>query len=507
MFKKIFEATKSVVQNEQDVKRSEKLILEIKKSEQRLKDIDQNIQEKQQEFKAVSVEYDIKKSRLRRVSEELETKEQLLRNTMLELEETNNKLKKQIRLFRKQKEMMEKGTETTTDIILEDKGEAPEPTENIKKISEPIITNTIDPQKLSSIFSFAEVIKQYADKKELEILEKKRIEQERIRQEHLEKKRIEDEKKYRQEDKEFDELFNKFVELHDVSGIFHHNVDERLLTIVEKKRYETTFTEYEYSWEHSFYTDSFAPFLTVLRSRNYRIEGKEGHYVFLLKEKALHKNFRRLSDDFIPLFKLSPKDKNVVDVIHSYIRITGEESADLIDFVCFLAVFLKEKGFMSYRQETSKLAKIVNNEKNNYKARELERLLLRNNEQEETEKVLTIEDIDLMTGEEFEKYLADLLKNLGFETKLTKGSGDQGVDIIATKNETNYVIQAKRYTGTVGNDAVQQAISGKEYLKANVAWVITNSTFTKSAIELATETKTKLWDRSKLQNIIEALMI
>lgn len=90
---------------------------------------------------------------------------------MLELEETNNKLKKQIRLFRKQKEMMEKGTETTTDIILEDKGEAPEPTENIK-ISEPIITNTIDPRKLSSIFSFAEVIKQYADKKELEILEK-----------------------------------------------------------------------------------------------------------------------------------------------------------------------------------------------------------------------------------------------------------------------------------------------------------------------------------------------
>ncbi|KZD65987.1 putative Mrr-like endonuclease [Bacillus cereus] len=506
-----------MVQNEHDVKRSEALILEIEKSEQRLKEIENKIGERQQEFKAVSVEYDIKTARLRRVSEELETKEQLLRNIMLELEETNNKLKKQIRLFRKQKELMEKGTATTTDIKVEYKGEAPEPTENIKKIPESIIAKTIDPQKLSSIFSFAEVIKQYADKKELEILEKKRIEQERtkqkrieqerIRQEHLEKKRIEDEKKYRQEDKEFDELFNKFVELHDVSGIFHHNVDERLLTIVEKKRYETTFTEYEYSWEHSFYTDSFAPFLTVLRSRNYRIEGKEGHYVFLLKEKALHKNFRRLSDDFIPLFKLSPKDKNVVDVIHSYIRITGEESAELIDFICFLAVFLKEKGFMSYRQETSKLAKMVNSEKNNYKARELERLLLRNNEQEETEKVLTIEDIDLMTGEEFEKYLADLLKNLGFETKLTKGSGDQGVDIIASRNGNIYAIQAKRYTGTVGNDAVQQAISGKGYIKANEAWVITNSTFTRSAIDLATQTQTKLWDRSKLQNIIEAVTL
>lgn len=495
------------MQNEHDVKRSEALILEIEKSEQRLKEIENKIGERKQEFKAVTVDYDIKTVRLRRVSEELETKEQLLRNTMLELEETNNKLKKQIRLFRKQKEMMEKGTETTTDIILEDKGEAPEPTENIKKISEPIITNTIDPRKLSSIFSFAEVIKQYADKKELEILEKKRIEQERIRQEHLEKKRIEDEKKYRQEDKEFDELFNKFVELHDVSGIMHHNADERLLTIVEKKRYETTFTEYEYSWERSFYTDSFAPFLTVLRSRNYRIEGKEGHYVFLLKEKALHKNFRRLSDDFIPLFKLSPKDKNVVDVIHSYIRITGEESSELIDFICFLAVFLKDKGFMSYRQETSKLAKMVNSEKNNYKARELERLLLRNNEQEETEKILTIEDIDLMTGEEFEKYLADLLKNLGFETKLTKGSGDQGVDIIASRNGNKYAIQAKRYTGTVGNDAVQQAISGKGYIKADEAWVITNSTFTRSAIDLATQTQTKLWDRSKLQNIIEAVTL
>ncbi|WP_336770001.1 restriction endonuclease [Bacillus bombysepticus] len=507
MLKKLFGVNKEALQNKKDLKKSESLLLEIHLNEKKLKDIEQNIQEKEQELKAVTVEYDIKTARLRRISEELQNKDQLLRNTMLELEEINTKLKKQTRLFRKQKEMMKKVNEEKIDFNIEELNINQQPITEIINEHEPIFTSFIEPRKLTAIFSFAEVIKQYANKKEIEIFEQKRIEHEHIKQDHIERKHIEDELKYRQEDKEFDELFNKFVELHDVSGLFRYNVEEYLITRAEGKYTEVNYSVYEDGWSYLFYNESFAPFLTVLKIRNYRIERNEGHYVFLLKEKAMHKNFKQLSEDFSPLFKVSPKDSNVTDVIHSYIRIAGEEHADNIDYICFLAVFLKEQGFMSYRQETLKLTNIVNNEKNNFKAREMERLLLRNNKQEDVVRELTIDDIDLMTGEEFEIYLADLLKKLGFETKLTKGSGDQGVDIIANKNEKRYVIQAKRYSGTVGNESVQQAIAGKEFLKADEAWVITNSTFTRSAIELASNTQTKLWDRNKLQNIIEALTV
>ncbi|OOR16059.1 hypothetical protein BW892_29165 [Bacillus cereus] len=120
---------------------------------------------------------------------------------------------------------------------------------------------------------------------------------------------------------------------------------------------------------------------------------------------------------------------------------------------------------------------------------------------------MTIEDIDLLSGEEFEQYLADLLKCLGFRTELTKVSGDQGVDILAFKQNKKYVIQAKRYKSTVGTAAVQEVVAGKGFYGADESWVITNSTYTKGAVELASKTNTKLWDREKLSNLIETLMV
>jgi restriction system protein len=68
---------------------------------------------------------------------------------------------------------------------------------------------------------------------------------------------------------------------------------------------------------------------------------------------------------------------------------------------------------------------------------------------------------------------------------LTKGSGDQGIDIIATKDGVVVVLQCKRYSGSVGNKAVQEVLGGKEMIKANHAAVVTNSTYTKSARQLA----------------------
>lgn len=59
----------------------------------------------------------------------------------------------------------------------------------------------------------------------------------------------------------------------------------------------------------------------------------------------------------------------------------------------------------------------------------------------------------------------------------------------------------------MGNAAVQQVVAGKAYYGADESWVITNSTYTKGAIELANTTNTKLWDREKLSNLIETLMI
>lgn len=111
---------------------------------------------------------------------------------------------------------------------------------------------------------------------------------------------------------------------------------------------------------------------------------------------------------------------------------------------------------------------------------------------------ITIRDIDIMSGSEFEKYIAKLFKSYGYKTEVTKASGDQGIDVIAEKNGTKYAIQAKCYNFPVGNHAIMEAVAGAKYYDADQIMVITNNTFTKSAIELAQKNNVHLWDRKVL---------
>lgn len=111
----------------------------------------------------------------------------------------------------------------------------------------------------------------------------------------------------------------------------------------------------------------------------------------------------------------------------------------------------------------------------------------------------SLKPFDQMEGHEFEYYCADLLKKNGFDnTEVTKGSGDQGIDIIANKDGIKYGIQCKCYASDIGNKAVQEAFAGKTYYGCHIAAVLTNRYFTKSAKELAKKNGVLLWDRSKL---------
>ena len=68
---------------------------------------------------------------------------------------------------------------------------------------------------------------------------------------------------------------------------------------------------------------------------------------------------------------------------------------------------------------------------------------------------------------------------------LTPGSGNQGADIIAEKDDRRVVIQCKFYNGAVGNKAVQGAYAAAAFQDAPYAVVVANSVFTKSARQLA----------------------
>lgn len=106
--------------------------------------------------------------------------------------------------------------------------------------------------------------------------------------------------------------------------------------------------------------------------------------------------------------------------------------------------------------------------------------------------------IDLMSGEEFEKFLQRNFVKEKYSVKLTPKTGDYGADLILKKNKDTIVVQAKRYKSSVGVSAVQEVLAAKGYYNANKCLVVTNSIFTPNAKTLAKVNNVILWDRSDI---------
>ena len=58
---------------------------------------------------------------------------------------------------------------------------------------------------------------------------------------------------------------------------------------------------------------------------------------------------------------------------------------------------------------------------------------------------LNLNDIDKLSGSEFETFLKILFEKMGYEADKTKGSGDQGADLIINKLGHKIAVQAKRW--------------------------------------------------------------
>lgn len=103
---------------------------------------------------------------------------------------------------------------------------------------------------------------------------------------------------------------------------------------------------------------------------------------------------------------------------------------------------------------------------------------------------------DLMEGHDFERWCASLLEKNNFvDVNVTRGSGDQGVDILAEKDGIKYAIQCKCYSKDLGNGPIQEVETGKKIYGCHIGAVMTNRYFTSGAKEAAAATGILLWDR------------
>jgi len=117
-------------------------------------------------------------------------------------------------------------------------------------------------------------------------------------------------------------------------------------------------------------------------------------------------------------------------------------------------------------------------------------------------RIITIDDIDIMEGTEFERFLKKLFENMGYSVELTTHTIDMGADLILSKSGERISVQAKRWSANVGNDAIQAIVGSLKVYKTQRGMVVTNSYFTNPAIYQAHHNRVELWNRDILIEMI-----
>lgn len=115
-------------------------------------------------------------------------------------------------------------------------------------------------------------------------------------------------------------------------------------------------------------------------------------------------------------------------------------------------------------------------------------------------------DINSLDGHQFEALIEELVKKMGFTVEERKLTVDGGIDILAHSFEPlyegKYIIQCKRYSQKVSESPVRDLYGVVHSRNANKGILITNSTFTKAAIDFASDKQLELLDGSKLLRLL-----
>ena len=108
-----------------------------------------------------------------------------------------------------------------------------------------------------------------------------------------------------------------------------------------------------------------------------------------------------------------------------------------------------------------------------------------------------------MTPEDFEALIAQLFITYGHEAEVAGGNGDHGVDVVVmTAEGEKWVVQCKRYSGSVGEPIVRDLYGTLLHEEAQRAYLITTGSFTRQAMEWAQEKPIVLYDGEGLVSLI-----
>lgn len=287
---------------------------------------------------------------------------------------------------------------------------------------------------------------------------------------------------------ESDELYNI------IYNMFHEFKNPKL--VIEKVK--PIYDEF-YSMNYGCIKDNylFALFIVSLCNKINKKDLSEKDKKILNIEPEKYTDFIEL-DGYIRrwLYDLANTHRNLD--IDKYIAMKIQNSVNSDEFDLFFQSLSMTKEYTSL---------YLKNVKFNNKVSDKERYLKGDFEKEREQLDAEYSLHNISTGPQFELYLSKLFKELGYKTKHTGKAGDQGADLILKKNDYIYVVQAKYYSGKLSNTPVQEIVGALKYYNANQGVVVTNSSFTNGARELAKANNVILIDGRDLKKMVDLVFV
>jgi hypothetical protein len=110
-----------------------------------------------------------------------------------------------------------------------------------------------------------------------------------------------------------------------------------------------------------------------------------------------------------------------------------------------------------------------------------------------------------LRGTEFEKALANLYKKMGYSVQQTKASGDEGIDLIISKEDKTTIVQCKGHVKPIGIGAARDLFGTMMHCKADSAILACPAGFTKAVVKFVNNKPIQLLSAGDLIEMSEEI--
>src|SRR6266540_2288494 len=107
-----------------------------------------------------------------------------------------------------------------------------------------------------------------------------------------------------------------------------------------------------------------------------------------------------------------------------------------------------------------------------------------------------------MTVPDFEEFVANVFRDMGYAVEITPRSGDQGIDLLMRKDNQLVAVQCKRWSTPIGEPEVLDFYSALIQVEAPLGYMITTSSFTTQAVAFAQGKPVVLLDLDALVDLV-----